>query len=539
MTLDQKLLLIQHIMSWALHQSQLLLLSSIAQGQPFSLLTLHLLHPLHLCVLLMRPQRLGIHDLDVTTPLQILFRAIASMDLSLLRISSNTRLNQAERGEEIAPTGATGPAPAPSTVTTSLPPTRRTHRSEPTPTPNDAPTQDEPMEEIPPTNPQPPPTVAPTPLRRRTRTNKVDDGLAPADGEVSRKSSENGEDPPPAPTRTGPLKRRSRNAGVTALFMGSSEETAAKGGGTSNADPRAPSQTQSLAHKLLAAEEERERREALGESVENESMESDQGATAAKKRLKTSHEVSKKSNLEPVGEDDAEMVVDQRAEPQSRRGQTTSGRNKRRADEDCADEEDTEMDGGQAEPSSKQQFTSASRKRRETEEKNPNNPAKTGLTIEATQNKGNEDGTNLDEDAGFLEALKSRAKTNRSVVDDFDKDFNKMRISKSKLNELNKVEIDEEYEAWKKMTTDELEAFQTQTGNFIKVDKVPLVRDRRGKGTRADGSHYQDGVLKGEWKPEWNGRINHKKFKKVSSVFRSSQCSHERNFDGTSLTVSL
>lgn len=377
---------------------------------------------------------------------------------------------------------------------------------------SDGPTQDVPMNDA--TAPQKA-ASAPTPLRRRARTNKVDSGLdaIPSSGTEGgpRAQAPTASSEAPLSSRSAPLKRRNRtgqDATVTSLFAGvSSKEQSAAGTSMKGG----ASQPESTAQRLLREQEEREKLEATGESIESEMVETNVENSASRNKAKTRHENEKA--LQTVGED-KEMQVDSGVPNTStsrRNEKSGNGKNKRRAEDEFeADEEEEERQ----EPSAAGKQAS-SRKRRENEVNNPSHPSNTGLTIEALPSRGAQDGQQY-QDKGFVEALKTRAKTARSLdKDNLDRDFNKLKLSKGKLDEANKVEKDEAYEEWRKMSDAEFAELPSINGNYIQVDVIPLVVNNR-EGTRFDGSKYVDGRLKGEVKPEWNNRMNYKKFKKVS-----------------------
>lgn len=111
------------------------------------------------------------------------------------------------------------------------------------------------------------------------------------------------------------------------------------------------------------------------------------------------------------------------------------------------------------------------------------------------------DGT-VDRDEAFLQ-IAGKARKGAKEIDEFDKDFNALKITKSKKNiptpgfsRTGLMPID--YDA---LVAD----FDTDTtGNFIRVEKRDLIRkDKKDVGHQA-------------LNPDWAGRPNFKKFKKVS-----------------------
>lgn len=106
-----------------------------------------------------------------------------------------------------------------------------------------------------------------------------------------------------------------------------------------------------------------------------------------------------------------------------------------------------------------------------------------------------------DKDAAFLKAVAS-TKKGKKHEDDFDREFNKLKISKPVV--LKEVEVDTAPEdQWKV-----LEDFGDDNGvrgNFMTICEMPVFRERGNRKER-------------EMNPEWQGKPNFKKFKKVSCV---------------------
>lgn len=118
-----------------------------------------------------------------------------------------------------------------------------------------------------------------------------------------------------------------------------------------------------------------------------------------------------------------------------------------------------------------------------------------------------------DQDAVFLKAIAS-TKRGKKTEDEFDRDFNKLKISKPTLG---REEPEEEWAL--------LGDFGDETnvrGNFMMVVEMPVYN--RGARERRWG---------GEPVPEWDGKPNFKRFKKVgylsSLIIRPGTYSHNRN----------
>ena len=102
-----------------------------------------------------------------------------------------------------------------------------------------------------------------------------------------------------------------------------------------------------------------------------------------------------------------------------------------------------------------------------------------------------------DTDEAFLKAVAS-TKRGKKHEDDFDREFNELRISKP---EVQRADPEEQ---WKVL--DEFEDDKDVRGNFMVVVEMDLVRDRR------EGASVLTG---GGGRRDWKGRPNFKKFKKV------------------------
>jgi hypothetical protein len=112
---------------------------------------------------------------------------------------------------------------------------------------------------------------------------------------------------------------------------------------------------------------------------------------------------------------------------------------------------------------------------------------------------------NVSKDETFLKTA-SKVKRGNHKVDEFDLEFNALKISKpTKSNPVNPTitvnkakQTDEElYRLLEDMDT-------STTGNFIVIERVDLYRKDKGQGQAPQGPN-----------PEWAGKKNFKKFKKV------------------------
>lgn len=101
----------------------------------------------------------------------------------------------------------------------------------------------------------------------------------------------------------------------------------------------------------------------------------------------------------------------------------------------------------------------------------------------------------MDTDAEFLKAIAS-TKRGKKTEDDFDREFNKLKISKP---EINREEQEEQEEQWNVLAD-----FGDDTGlrgNFMVVVEIDI--------------HRKDGSQRQSMTPQLEGRPNFKKFKKV------------------------
>ncbi|PWN30805.1 hypothetical protein BDZ90DRAFT_229801 [Jaminaea rosea] len=112
-------------------------------------------------------------------------------------------------------------------------------------------------------------------------------------------------------------------------------------------------------------------------------------------------------------------------------------------------------------------------------------------------------GEKPDEEPTFLQALAMRKKGKKAVIDDFDREFNNLKLTKPARGVDEDRGRDEAYEAWEATRIDD---WETPVGNFVQVDFVPLMRkDGRARGGSAAAS--VDAPSK------WANLPNFKKFK--------------------------
>lgn len=126
--------------------------------------------------------------------------------------------------------------------------------------------------------------------------------------------------------------------------------------------------------------------------------------------------------------------------------------------------------------------------------------------VERPRGKGA--GETSDVESDFLQALAMKKKGKRAAIDEFDVEFNNLRLTKPKVTEDGETHVDEEYTTWK---ATELDDFDLPVGNFVQVDFVPLMRKRQSinRHTAATSAHDQ-----------WEGRPNFKKFKNKEKPVR-------------------
>lgn len=121
-----------------------------------------------------------------------------------------------------------------------------------------------------------------------------------------------------------------------------------------------------------------------------------------------------------------------------------------------------------------------------------------------------------DQDRNFLQALASRSKT-KSKEDEFDREFNQLRIAVPDRNKIENDRLRKEMAVW-----NELEHDPSVRGNFMVVEFRDDVLRQDG-GSRAKA-----------FNAAWNGVANFKKFKKVRrfiDVFHT--CPQQPTFCGT------
>lgn len=116
----------------------------------------------------------------------------------------------------------------------------------------------------------------------------------------------------------------------------------------------------------------------------------------------------------------------------------------------------------------------------------------------AGKTRGKAPGEQPDTEPDFLQALASKRKGKKAVVDDFDREFNNLRLTKPTRATRAEQNVDETYEAWQATDIDD---FDLPVGNFVQVDFVPLMR--KGKPGEATMSIPSNS----------HGKPNFKKFK--------------------------
>lgn len=108
-----------------------------------------------------------------------------------------------------------------------------------------------------------------------------------------------------------------------------------------------------------------------------------------------------------------------------------------------------------------------------------------------------------DEDSAFLKAVAS-TKRGKKKEDDFDREFNKLKISKPDLAPVE----DEPEKEWAVLA--EFGDDSGLRGNFMTIMEMEVFKERDSNETRVERASGAG------LKPEWQGRANFKKFKKVS-----------------------
>ena len=115
-----------------------------------------------------------------------------------------------------------------------------------------------------------------------------------------------------------------------------------------------------------------------------------------------------------------------------------------------------------------------------------------------------------DTDSKFLQAM-STSKRNKKGMDQFDRDFNLLRIVKpvrggeGRQNKIIADVDDPEYRAWEQMGPSDFDI--NAAGNFVQVDFVPLVYQRSEEEERERNQRLEC------LRREWQGRPNFKRFR--------------------------
>lgn len=110
-----------------------------------------------------------------------------------------------------------------------------------------------------------------------------------------------------------------------------------------------------------------------------------------------------------------------------------------------------------------------------------------------------------DTDSAFLKAIAS-TKRGKKTEDDFDRDFNKLKISKSNL----RAAADEERESrpeWELLDRETFGDDGDLRGNFMVIHEIDVFKVDRGQTGRRRAAGTD---------PRWEGKPDFKKFKKVS-----------------------
>lgn len=127
----------------------------------------------------------------------------------------------------------------------------------------------------------------------------------------------------------------------------------------------------------------------------------------------------------------------------------------------------------------------------------------------ATVASGNDKKGNSDTDTKFLQAM-ATSKRSKKGLDQFDKEFNLLRIAKPARVTGHHGKIiadadDPEYRAWEQMGPSDFDI--NAAGNFVQIDFVPLVYHRSEEGIQ-DRARRQS-----ELQGKWQGMPNFKKFR--------------------------
>lgn len=139
-------------------------------------------------------------------------------------------------------------------------------------------------------------------------------------------------------------------------------------------------------------------------------------------------------------------------------------------------------------------------------------PATAATTSEAptrTTSTSNDKKGNSDTDTKFLQAM-ATSKRSKKGLDQFDKEFNLLRLSKptrvtGRHGKIIADVDDPEYRAWEQMGPSDFDI--NAAGNFVQVDFVPLVYQRSEEEIQ-DQERRQS-----ELQGKWNGKPNFKKFR--------------------------
>lgn len=102
---------------------------------------------------------------------------------------------------------------------------------------------------------------------------------------------------------------------------------------------------------------------------------------------------------------------------------------------------------------------------------------------DSSRSKATTSANSLDTDTDFIQALSMRKRGKNATVDEFDREFNNLRLVKSNAEQrFDAPDRDGGYEVWQELDLDD--QFGAPVGNFVQVDFVPLMR-----GTAAAPSH--------------------------------------------------
>ncbi|KAI0325140.1 hypothetical protein GY45DRAFT_1287702 [Cubamyces sp. BRFM 1775] len=129
-------------------------------------------------------------------------------------------------------------------------------------------------------------------------------------------------------------------------------------------------------------------------------------------------------------------------------------------------------------------------------------PAKKLNSVAGGRDEGTASGE-PDKDAAFLKAVAS-TKRGKKTEDEFDREFNNLRISKPDL------EQDKAGEAW--AVLDDFDDDKDVRGNFMMVVEMPVYRES-GRTIGLGSDHLR----RGEGRLEWQGRPDFKKFKRKTT----------------------